>query len=232
MQEAFARFVEQRLQHVAPILPDAVLVGGAAIGIVLDDPGAATARATNDVDLVVAVDTRAGYEIVADRLRSLGLTEDSDSTVICRWRHSSSGTVYDVMPTHDRVFGFTNEWYAPAFETAASLTLPGGTVVRCATPPYLLAMKLLAFDARGRGDLISSPDANDIVALIDGATALVADVANADERLQAWLAKRISALLTAGDHADMILGYLMPDEASQQRRSLIEDRLRLLAREG
>ncbi|MBC7459798.1 MAG: hypothetical protein H7287_00405 [Thermoleophilia bacterium] len=230
MQEAFARFVEQRLLHVAPILSDAMLVGGAAIGIVLDDPGAATARATNDVDLVVAVDTRAGYELVADRLRALGLTEDSDSTVICRWRHTASGTIYDVMPTHDRVFGFTNEWYAPAFRAAAERPLPGGTIVRCATPPYLLAMKLLAFDARGRGDLISSPDANDIAALIDGVPTLAEDVTASDERLRVWLAKRIGRLLAAGHHADMILGYLMPDAASQGRRPLIEERLSALAR--
>ena len=59
----------------------------------LTDPGAAPARPTNDIDLVVAVDTRIGYELVADRLRELGLVEDSTSNIICRWCHAASGTI-------------------------------------------------------------------------------------------------------------------------------------------
>ncbi len=229
MQDAFARLVEQRLQHVAPVLSDVMLVGGAAIGLVLDDPGAATARPTNDIDLVIAVEDRTGYETFMKRLRALGLAEDSASTVICRWRHAASGTTYDVMPTHDRILGFTNRWYAPAFAAAATLTFTSGMTVRCATAPYLLAMKLLAFDARGHGNPISSPDANDIIALVDGATTLIEDTATADEHLRTWLADRIGTLLAVGGHADMILGYLPPDAASQQRRTLIEYRLHLLA---
>jgi predicted nucleotidyltransferase len=230
MQDAFARIVEQRLQHIAPILPDVVLVGGAAVGIVLSDPGAAPARPTDDVDLVVAVDTRIEYEHIADRLRTLGLSEDSASKVICRWHHSASGTIYDVMPTDGAALGFTNEWYAPAFDTAPPLALPGGLIVRCATVPYLLAMKLVAFDDRGERDFLASHDMNDFVAMIDGVPDIVECVRDTDERLQAWLASRIAEALAAEHHHDMLLGYLMPDEASQQRRSLIEDRLRLLAR--
>lgn len=232
MQEPFARIVEQRLLHVEPILSDVVLVGGAAVGIVLSDPGAAPARPTNDVDLVVAVDTRIAYERVAERLRKLGLCEDNTSEVICRWRHSASGTIYDVMPTDGAALGFTNEWYAPAFDTASSLTLPGGLVVRCATAPYLLAMKLVAFDDRGDGDYIASHDLNDFVAMIDGVSTITDDVRSADERVQAWLASRIAELL-AGEHLhDMLVGSLLPDAASQGRRALIEERLRDLARHG
>lgn len=229
MQEAFARFVDDRLQHVRPLLDQAVLVGGAAVGLLLDDPGAAPARPTNDIDLIVAVDSRMRYEPVAAQLRALDIWEDSTSGVICRWRHRPSGTIFDVMPTSRVPFGFGNVWYAPAFEASIELTLPSGLVVRCASAPYLLAMKFVAWEDRGGGDAIASHDMNDIIALVDGVSTIVEDVASADEQVRTWLATQVRALIDDGHRDDAILGYLFSDAASQARRQDIVDRLDSLA---
>lgn len=229
MQRGFAELVESRLQHVAPIRSDCVLVGGSAVGLVLTDPGAAPARPTNDIDLVIAVDSRIEYEVIASRLRTAGLSEDSTSNVICRWRHTASGCIYDVMPTSASIFGFGNEWYDAAFAAARELTLLGGLVVRCATAPYLIAMKFAAFDSRGGSDHLASHDMNDIVALVDGVPTIVDDVTQAGSPVRDWLATRFLDLIDSGAHHDAILGYLMPEVAFQQRRPHIEQRMRDIA---
>jgi hypothetical protein len=107
-----------RLLH--PLLQELVFVGGSATGLLITDQAAPSVRATDDVDVITEVGTYGQYETLSQRLRGLGLTEDtSDGAPMCRWRYQD--LVIDVMPTNPRILGFANRWYAPAIKAARTI---------------------------------------------------------------------------------------------------------------
>lgn len=96
-----------------------------------------------DVDAIVDVATYAGYATLAERLRALGLGEDtSPGAPMCRWRRD--GVVVDVMPVDERILGFSNRWYPTALATAHALDIADHRV-RLVTPALFVATKLEAF---------------------------------------------------------------------------------------
>ena len=71
-----------------PILGEIVFVGGCATGLLITDEGAPNVRATIDVDAIAEITSYAECTLLAERLRSLGFTEDtSENAPLCRWRH-------------------------------------------------------------------------------------------------------------------------------------------------
>lgn len=84
---------------LGPILEEVVFVGRATIHLWLTEPAAPPVRATDDVDVICEVSTRAEYHSLGVRLRERGLAEARDEPVICRWRSTDPRLVLDVMPT-------------------------------------------------------------------------------------------------------------------------------------
>jgi hypothetical protein len=219
---------ESVVRLLAPVVDELVFVGGCMTGILITDPAAEGIRPTRDVDAIVDVTSYAGYTILADRLRNLGLAEDrSEGAPTCRWRHVD--VIVDVMPTDERILGFSNRWYSTAIETAHSLQV-AGLAVRIITPPLFIATKLEAFHGRGGDDVFISHDLEDIVAVVDGRPAIVDDVIAAPAPVQAFIASEMRSLLDSPDFLDALPGFLRPDSASQARRRILEERLRAVAR--
>ena len=52
-----------------------------------------------------------------------GFNRDTSSEVICRWKHASSGVVFDLMSTDPAILGFSNRWYPEAVKTATHVRL-------------------------------------------------------------------------------------------------------------
>jgi hypothetical protein len=99
-----------------------VFVGGCATGLLITDPATGSIRPTMDVDVITEVASYAEYASLSDRLRGLGLGEDSrEGAPTCRWRYRD--LIIDVMPTDERVLGFSNRWYAPAIAAAQRITV-------------------------------------------------------------------------------------------------------------
>ena len=177
-----------------PLLEEVVFVGGATIHIWITEPTAPPLRATDDVDVICDVTTRAGYYRLAERLRARDLHETPDEPVVCRWRHRPSQLAIDVMPVAEEVLGFTNDWYEVAIETAVERELPSGTVIRAAHPGAVVATKLAAWKGRGGGDVLASHDLHDIMALIDGRPELAGELRNDDLRLLSFVTSELAAL--------------------------------------
>ncbi len=141
------------LEHAArvlgPLTQEVMFVGGATVALWITDPGAPPPRPTLDVDVVVQVTTRLGYEQFTERMRKRGLSESAGSPVICRWNHAATCLVIDAMPADPSILGFANHWQAAALPHAADRTLPSGAEIRAATPPYLVATKLPMTEAAG-----------------------------------------------------------------------------------
>ena len=193
----------------------------------LADPAAGGIRPTKDVDTIVDVTSYAKYTALSERLRALGLAEDTTPRApLCRWRHGP--LIVDVMPTDAAVLGFSNRWYPAAIEKAQVLRI-GGHDVRVVTPALLIATKREAFHGRGGDDVVASHDLEDIIAVVDGRPEIVGDVAAASDDVRAYIGGEIRAVLDNRDFTEALAGFLLPDPASQARRSLLEGRLRSLS---
>ena len=218
---------ESVVRLLAPVLDELVFVGGCTTGLFITDSAAGGIRPTRDVDAIVDVASYSKYTALAERLRGLGLAEDTTpGAPLCRWRRDD--LIVDVMPVNERILGFSNRWYPAAIETALSFNFAGHDV-RVVTPALFIATKLEAFHGRGGDDVWASHDLEDIIAVVDGRPEIANDIAAADAEVRGYIAAEIRALLENPDFAEALAGFLLPDRASQARRGLLEDRLRQLS---
>lgn len=213
------------LRQIASALGDlreqVVFVGGAVAGLLVTDPLAASVRATRDVDAVVNANRTLFYRIektVAQR----GFVRDSGSEVICRWVHKASGVLFDLMPMHPEVLGFSNRWYPYAVETAVSVSLGDGVAIRLVSAVAFVATKLEAFASRGGGDFLSSHDLEDVLNIVDGRDALGVEMAAAPDGLREAVAAAFARLLDHPDFANVLPGLV----AEPERAGIVLDRLR------
>jgi predicted nucleotidyltransferase len=217
---------ESVVRLLAPLLEELVFVGGCTTGIFVTDPATGGIRATKDVDAIVDVTSYAQYTALSERLRKIGLREDtSEGAPLCRWRHGQ--LIVDVMPIDENTLGFSNSWYPTAIETAQRMDIAGHNV-RLVSPALFLATKLEAYHGRGGGDVVSSHDLEDIITVVDGRPEIVDDVSTANERVRTYVANELRSLLDNQDFIEALAGYLLPDAASQARRGILEQRLRAL----
>jgi hypothetical protein len=211
---------------LAPVLDELVFVGGCTTGLFITDLAASGIRPTQDVDAIVDVTSYGKYAALADKLRAIGLVEDTtEDAPLCRWRYGA--LIVDVMPTDATVLGFSNRWYPEAIDTATTIDVAGHRV-RLVTPALFIATKLEAFRGRGGGDVFASHDLEDIIAVVDGRPEIVNDVAAASRGVREYIAGEIQALLDNQDFIEALPRFLLPDAASQARRALLEERLRRL----
>jgi hypothetical protein len=218
---------ESVIRLLGPVLDDLVFIGGCTTGLFLTDSAASGIRPINHVDAIVDVTLYAEYTTLGERLRALGLAEDATpGAPLCRWRRDA--IIVDVMPIEASVLGFTNRWYSTAIKTARLWRIAGHDV-RIVTPALFIATKLEAFRGRGRGDVFTSHDLEDIVAIVDGRPEIVADVDGAGSAVRVYVASDVRSLLDNPDFVDALPGFLLPDAANQARRGLVEERLRALS---
>jgi hypothetical protein len=214
--------LEQAAGVLGPLLcEEIVFIGGACIGLWLTDPSSPKPRPTKDVDVVVEVRSRLGYEQFSERMRARGFSEDMQSTVICRWHHQRTELLLDAMPANPAILGFFNRWQVEALQHAVKRELPSGAVIRAASAPYLLATKLEAFDGRGRHDVIASRDFEDVITLIDGRSELFDEIQAAPTDVRAYLTGRLAELRMIPDFLLNVAAMLRPDSASQARAEAV-----------
>jgi hypothetical protein len=179
-----------------------VFIGGATVHLWLTEPGAPPARATEDVDVICEVASRAQYYRLGGKLRERGLQEAAGAPVLCRWQSAEPRLILDVMPTDPDILGFSNPWYEEAIATAATITLDSGAEIRAATPVLLAATKLCAWKGRGRGDLLRSLDVHDVLTLVDGRPALTEEIEAAAPAIRSYIKDELIDL-----RADPYFGY-------------------------
>lgn len=211
-----------------PLLGELVFVGGSTTALLITDKGAAEVRPTYDVDAIAEISSYAAYADFSERLRRCGFTEDaSEGAPICRWRQKK--TILDVMPLDAKILGFSNLWYKPALDSAVVHDLEPDLRVRVVTAVYFCATKLEAFDGRGKDDYQSSHDLEDLMAVVDGRAELAEEIHSGPEDVRAYIAAEIRKLFAAPEFLDALPGYLLPDQASQARVSILLERLKKIA---
>ncbi len=207
---------------------DLVFVGGAVAGLLITDSALPAIRPTEDVDLIVQALALVDYYRVEKALAKLGFKHDmSAEAPVCRWRIDN--VAVDVMPTLEKILGFSNRWYPLALKTAAPVALPSGVVIRLVQAPVFLATKLEAFAGRGNHDYLFSHDLGDLLSVIDGRETLVEECRQSDPKLRAYLRDWVVRLLRTPAFLDALPGHLPGDSASQERLPDLEAKLHRLA---
>ena len=205
---------------------EVVFAGGAATGLLVTDSAIADVRPTIDVDVIVEVISHPDYFRLEERLREKGFGKSKEEEVICRWKYGE--ILLDVMPTDERILGFSNRWYAEAFSNAQNMVIDDITIMLIRAP-YFLGTKLEAFFGRGKADYMASHDLEDLITVLDGRVEIVEEIKQSEEGVKRYLAEQFKRLIENDEFLDALPGHLPPDEASQQRLPIVKDRMRQIA---
>jgi predicted nucleotidyltransferase len=222
----------ERVEVVAAALGELreqlVLVGGCAVSLLIDSAIAAPPRVTYDVDLIAEVTALRDYHALEELFAQRGFMRDmSPDAPICRW---TIGVVkVDLVPSSDKVLGFSNSWYKEAILSARPYTLPTGVSIHVISAAAFLATKFEAFDTRGRGDMVMSHDFEDIINILEGCQTVVEDIQSASPKLNAHLVGRFSSLTRNERFHDTLPGLIAQDELHHQRIARVLSRLASIA---
>lgn len=220
--------VEAVAQALGDLCDEVVLVGGCAAGLLCTAPGTAPPRVTFDVDVVAEVAALAEYYALEKRFEQRGFKRDvSRDAPICRWRLRD--LCVDLMPSDEKILGFSNRWYPHAIAGALRVALPSGRLIRLIPAPVFLATKLEAFATRGRGDLLSSHDFEDIIHVLDGRPDIEAEVAVAASELMHFLSARFGEIVRHADFFNTLPGLLTYDEIHGDRVRRVRARIEAIA---
>lgn len=207
-------------QALGPVCDRVVFVGGCATGLLLSNANLMDVRATEDVDAIVEVVTLAGYHRLADELMQRGFKQTmADNTPPFRWYWQRMQL--DLVPLDEKVLGFANRWYRTGFEAAVQTEVAAGLVLRHLSAPYFLATKFEAFNDRGRNDVYTSHDLEDILTVVEGRPELVQELSAAATDVRRHVVDCVAKLLVNPDFNNALAGLLsQPD-----REPLVRARL-------
>jgi hypothetical protein len=214
-------------QALGPVCDRVVFVGGCATGLLLSNPNLMDVRATEDVDAIVEVATLAGYHRLADELMQLGFKQTmADNTPPFRWYWQRMQL--DLVPLDEKVLGFANRWYRAGFDAAVQTEVAPGLVLRHLSAPYFLATKFEAFNDRGRNDVYTSHDLEDILIVIEGRAELVQELSTAATDVRQHVVGCVARLLASSDFNNALAGLLSQSE----REPLVRARLQQFTTPG
>ena len=199
-----------------------VFAGGATVSLYADIDFREEARPTDDVDVVLELVAYKNYAAVEVQLRAIGFVNDIHSKVICRYKYK--GLLVDIMPTDEKVLGFSNKWYAPGFKQAIDFEIDKQHIVKIFPVTYFIASKLEAFKNRGKNDGRTSSDFEDIVFVLTYRNSIWKELQEADEIVKQYLKDEFIKLL-AGNFIDEWIAVHL-DYSDRQRGNYITGRLK------
>jgi predicted nucleotidyltransferase len=202
-----------------------VFVGGATVSLYTDVEFRENARPTDDVDVIVELVAYKNYAAVEERLRAIGFVNDVYSKVICRYKYQ--GLIVDIMPTSEKVVGFSNKWYAPGFKLAVDFEIDRQHTVKIFPVTYFIASKLEAFKSRGKNDGRTSSDFEDIVFVLSNRNTIWKELQDTDEIVKQYLKDEFRKLLSGNFIDEWMAVHL--DYNDGQRGDLILNNLKEFA---
>ena len=199
-----------------------VFAGGATVSLYADIDFREEARPTDDVDVVLELVAYKNYAAVEEQLRAIGFVNDIHSKVICRYKYK--GLIVDIMPTDEKVLGFSNKWYAPGFKLAIDFEIDKQHIIKIFPAAYFIASKLEAFKSRGMNDGRTSSDFEDIVFVLNNRNTIWKELEVADKMVKGYLKDECRKLLSGNYIDEWIAVHL--DYNDRQRGDFIISRLK------
>jgi hypothetical protein len=217
------------LDRLEPLDQHFIIVGGAIVGLLVDDPELIDFRPTKDVDILVEVASRIEYSRLEEKLRALGLKHDtSEDAPVCRWIVNESAKL-DVLPLDANILGFSSEWFKEAWEHPEQITLED-RIIGTISPVYLIASKLAAFTNRGNQDFWMSHDLEDLITVIDGRENIVDEIHRSNADVRTYISGTLRGYRDNTDFMQALPAYLDSDPASQERLPSLRQKIDAIAR--
>lgn len=218
------KFVARKL---GDIKEDVVFLGGCTTALFVNDPVSPDIRITLDVDCIVDVLSLKDYYQLEKKLSKLGFKKSIGDEVICRWHYDD--VILDVMPTNEKILGFSNRWYKEAIENAIQYKIDPDLFIKVVTAPYFLATKLEAFKSRGKKDYLMSHDFEDIISIVDGRLELLDEITSIDKNLRIYLKNEFSEFLKDDNFISYLPGQLNYGSVTAERTKIVLERIHQIA---
>jgi predicted nucleotidyltransferase len=112
------------------------------------------------------------------------------------------------------VMGFSNRWYEDGIKHAVEIELPGKKEIRVFTAPYFVASKIEAYNDRGKKDMRTSPDFEDIIYVLDNRNEIVQELLRSEDNIREYVQQFLAELLNNPDSNEGI-GATLPAGTGQ-----------------
>lgn len=204
-------------------------LGGSLLSLLVTDKTVDAIRVTKDIDVMMDIRSRKDYHEVDAMLERLGFKHDTrEDAPICRW--ICEDVTVDVLPIHEDVLGWNSKWFDVALEESSKIKV-GNRSIRIVSAPFFVALKVEAFEDRGKRDFITSTDFEDIICLFNGRPNIVEEILSSD-RLRGFLAEKFAGYLASHELVDAVEGFVQTEDNPEQRKRLIIERFRAVASVG
>ncbi len=207
-----------------------IFLGGCTTALFITDPAAPDIRSTIDVDCIVDVASLVQYHKIERSLQKLGFKKSLVEEVICRWYYDDA--ILDVMPTDEKILGFSNYWYKAALHSAMSYQLAEDLTIHSVTAPYFLATKMEAFYGRSNGDFLVSHDFEDMMTVIYGRPEIIEEVRDSDKLLKKYLAEKFGHIIENPQFHVALPGHLNYGSLTIERAEIVLSRIENLINSG
>ena len=196
-------------------------LGGSVLSLLVTDSSVDAIRVTKDIDVIADIKSRREFHSSERALEKLGFKHDMrEGAPICRW--VCDDITVDVLPIREDVLGWRSKWFEDALRTATAIDV-GGRRIRVISAPYFVALKLEAFEDRGKGDFIASVDFEDVICLFNGRETIVSEIA-AEEEIGKMLGAKFAGYLESDDLDDAIEGFVQTERNPADRKKAILSR--------
>ena len=201
-------------------------LGGSVLSLLITDSTVDAIRVTKDIDVIADIKSRKEFHSSERALERLGFKHDMrEDAPICRW--VCDDITVDVLPVREDVLGWRSKWFEDALRTATAIEVEGRRI-RVISAPYFVALKLEAFEERGKGDFIASVDFEDVICLFNGRETIVAEIA-AEEEVGKMLGSKFAGYLKSDDLDVAIEGFVQTERNPAGRKKAILSRFRQVA---
>lgn len=197
-----------------------IYVGGATVGLYINDPAADDVRPTKDVDISLAIATIGELEKIREELIEKGFIQTAEDNVICRFRYED--VKIDVMNTKAIGWAPANRWFAPGFEQRETIDIDEETI-QIVPLPYFLATKFEAYNNRGNKEPRTSHDFEDIVYVLDNRMDIVAQLLKSPEDVKPFLKSEFESILADKIKQEAIYGNLFYETKDERFEMIIEN---------
>lgn len=218
IQQKVIAAIEKVMAALGDLKDDVAVVGGAVVGLYVDDPVAADVRPTRDVDLMFEIATRTELQELEKKLVDKGFKHAQDENVICRFIIDE--ILVDVMATKEVGWAPAGPWFAEGFQHLIGYELKNSTI-NILPFVYFLATKFSAFQDRA-GDPRQSKDFEDIVYLLDNRTIWVEDVSSAEPTVKDFIIGELQKISADENVQEAIQAHLDPTTQSERFKMLMD----------
>ncbi len=199
------RVISKIATALAELNEQVVYVGGAVVGLYINDSAADDVRPTKDIDISLSIATIVELEEVREDLIKKGFTQTAEDDVICRFRFEDIKV--DFMNTISVGWVPANPWFAGGFSLRETVEIEDKQI-QILPIFYFLASKFAAYEDRGKKDPRTSHDFEDIVYILDNRTDMVQQILNAPEDVKPFLKTMFEKILKDRIMQEAILSNL------------------------